>query len=284
MNSSQTNRQYGDAHVIVQLPAYLNNTLDIQERERIDAYLLQCAACRTELAAWQAVAAATHETFAMTTAAPSAAAIDAIWARIDQTAWERTVEIVGSLRRRAIFAGQVARAQTRLIPTGIWALSAAALLLSFTGMLFWRIGAYPHAILGAFVPLITAVGMAFIYGPEYDESLEVTRSTPVSPRLILLSRVALVFVFNFTLGLMMTLALMVLHGEDFSVLVAYWAGPTLLLAGLSLLLSLTISSLTGVVCIGVLWLVRFLGAAFSLPDTMLTSGSGPLAEIGEQAR
>ena len=65
----------------------------------------------------------------------------------------------------------------------------------------------------------------------------------------------------------MTLALNgVTLGEDFSVLVAYWAGPTLLLAGLSLLLSLTISSLTGVVCIGVLWLVRFLGAAFSLPD------------------
>ena len=61
-----------------------------------------------------------------------------------------------------------------------------------------RIGAYPHAILGAFVPLITAVGMAFNrHGPEYDESLEVTRSTPVSPRLILLSRVALAFVFDF---------------------------------------------------------------------------------------
>ncbi len=174
---------------------------------------------------------------------------------------------------------QVALAQARLIPVGIWVLSAAALLLCFTGMVFWHIGTYPRSILGAFVPLTTAVGMAFIYGPEYDESLEVTLSTPISPRVVLLSRVALVFTYNFALGLILTLALVLLHGDDFSVLVAYWAGPALLLAALSLLLSLTISSLTGIACVGVLWLVRFVGAAFDLPATALVSGAGPFAEI-----
>jgi putative zinc finger protein len=279
MSSSQPDQQYGGAHVAGLLPAYLNDTLDTLERDSVAAHLVTCAACRTELQSWQAIGDVSRETFAMTSAAPSAATMENIWARIDQRPRVRAVVHINTLRRRMIFAHQLVRAQARLIPSGIWILSAAALFLCFTGMLFWRMGSYPHSILGAFVPLITAVGVSFIYGPESDDSLEVTLATPVSPRAVLLSRMALVFSFNFALGLLMTLALVVIQGDDFSVLIAYWVGPTLLLAGLSLLLSLTISSLTGLACVGVLWLARFVGSVFAIPGSLISSGTGPLGSI-----
>lgn len=279
MNIDQTARRHDGNHVTSLVPAYISETLAVSERIRVSAHLRTCAACRAELETWQAIAVATRETFASSTAVPSVATLDAVWARIDQTPWNRLATTLAPLRRRTGMVSRVAMAQARLIPLGIWVLSAATLLICFIGMVFWHIGAYPHSILGAFVPLITAVGMAFIYGPEYDESLEVTLSTPISPRVILLSRAALVFAYNFALGLILTLALVLLHGESFSVLLAYWAGPTLLLAGLSLLLSLTISSLAGIACIGALWLVRFVGAVFALPGTVLTAGSGVFAEI-----
>jgi Putative zinc-finger len=280
MTISSINGQPGGEHVTSLLPEYLNETLDASDREHVGVHLSQCAGCRAELRTWQVIADATCEAFsASATAAPSVALLDAVWARVYQSSWQRLANRLHPSRRSAASTARVALAQARLIPMGIWVLSAAALLVAFIGMVFWHIGAYPHSILGAFVPLITAVGIAFIYGPEYDESLEITLSTPVSPRLVLVSRVALVFAYNFALGLILTLALVLLHGDDFSVLIAYWAGPTLLLAGLSLLLSLTISSLTGIACVAVLWLVRFVGAAFELPGTMLTSSSGPLTAI-----
>ncbi|HET8905970.1 MAG TPA: zf-HC2 domain-containing protein [Ktedonobacterales bacterium] len=279
MNTSQSNGQLGGDHVTTALPEYLNKTLEAGEWERVEGHLSICASCRAELHSWQAVADTARETFSVPVAAPSFAMLDGVWVCIDQAPLERLTKIIGSLRHRIAVAEQLGLAQTRLLPPGIWVVSAAALLLCFTSMFFWRIDTYPHSILGAFVPLTTAVSMAFIYGPEYDDSLEVTLSTPISPRLVLLSRVVLVFAFNFALGLILTLAMVLWHGDDFSLLIAYWAGPTLLLASLSLLLSLTISSLTGIASISALWLMRFVGAAFELPGTVLTSGANPLAEI-----
>lgn len=279
MTSSRIDGQPLRAHVITLLPAYLNHTLDVGEHERVGAHLSICGACQAELWAWLAIAESTREAFAAPAIQPSPDLLSQVWGRIDQTPLDRLAQRLGPLHRRLAVGGRLALAQVWLIPAGIWVLSAAVLLLCFTGMLFWHIGTYPRSILGAFVPLTTAIGMAFIYGPEYDESLEVTLSTPVSPRAVLLSRAALVFAYNFALGLTLTLALVMVRGGDFSMLIAYWAGPTLLLAGLSLLLSLTISSLTGIACIGVLWLARVVGAAFDFPGTVFGSGSGPLTEI-----
>jgi hypothetical protein len=77
----------------------------------------------------------------------------------------------------------------------------------------------------------------------------------------------------------MTLALVAVRGGDFSALAAYWVGPTLLLGGLSLLLSLLASTVTGVAIVGALWLLRFVGSAFALPGTLLSSGASPLDAV-----
>jgi len=210
---------------------------------------------------------------------PSAAVLAGAWARIDTTPWQHVARWLPPVRRRATLALQLAGTQVRLIPWGIWALSAATLALCFFGMAIWRVGAYPHSILGAFVPLITAVGVAFLYGPEHDVGLEIALSTPASPRAILLSRLALVFGYNFALGLGMTLALVAVRGGDFAALAAYWIGPALLLGGLSLLLSLLASTVTGAAVVGALWLLRFVGSAFALPGALLSSGASPLGAI-----
>jgi hypothetical protein len=70
-----------------------------------------------------------------------------------------------------------------------------------------------------------------------------------------------------------------LRGGDFSALAAYWVGPALLLGGLSLLLSLTVSSAAGAATVGALWLIRFVGSAFALPGNVLSDGLSPLAAI-----
>jgi hypothetical protein len=271
----------GRCHVADLLPAYLNGTLTVQDREYVGTHLAGCAVCAAELQTWRAIAFGAQATLGgpALAAAPSASVLPGAWARIDATPWQRAAALLRPARRKGMPALQLSLMQARLIPWGIWALSAAAMALCFLGMALWRVGAYPHSILGAFVPLITAVGVAFLYGPEHDAGLEVALSTPASPRVILLSRLALVFGYNFVLGLGMTLALVALRGGDFSALAAYWVGPTLLLGGLSLLLSLVASTVVGVATVGILWLARFVGSAFALPGMLLADGASPLNAI-----
>jgi hypothetical protein len=279
--SDETSSMRDGIHVADLLPAYLNGTLAIGERERVGMHLTVCAACGAELQTWRSIAYGAQAALGepLPVIVPSASVLAGAWARIDATPWQRAAAWMRPARRKGSLALQLSITQARLIPWGIWALSAAAMALCFLGMALWRVGSYPHSILGAFVPLITAVGVAFLYGPEHDAGLEVALSTPASPRVILLSRLALVFGYNFALGLGMTLALVALHGGDFSALAAYWVGPTLLLGGLSLLLSLVASTVAGLATVSILWLIRFVGSAFALPGSLPANGDWPLNAI-----
>lgn len=267
-------------HVADMLPAYLNGTLGALEYARVRSHLAACAACRAELALWETIgAAASAHVKGDLAAVPSSRVLEGVWARIDESSWARARRLMQPAKRTLDHALALTRVQARLIPAGIWVLSAAAMLLCFLGMGLWRAGTYPPSTLGAFVPLITAVGVAFLYGPEHDAGLEVALATPASPRAILVSRLALVFGYNFALGLALTLALVIARGGDFPALAAYWVGPTLLLSGLSLLLSLTASTFIGVASVGFLWLLRFVGSAFALPGNVLSAAPSPLGAI-----
>src|SRR5262249_37530550 len=102
------------------------------------------------------------------------------------------------------------------------------------------------ALLGVAAPLVTAIGVAFLYGPEQDPGLELTLGTPTSPRLILLCRLALVFGYTFALALAVTLLLLLMRAAPFSLVISVWLVPMLLLAGLSLLASVTLGAWAGV--------------------------------------
>src|SRR5581483_10576305 len=159
----------------------------------------------------------------------------------------------------------IARGQAVLLPKGIWPVSAAAVAFGILAMLLMNRSVYSPTLLGFIVPLVTAAGVAFIYGGEHDPALEIALSTPLSPRLILASRLAIVFGYNFCLGLLGTLLLMALRGGDFTLLVSLWAGPMLLLAGISLLLTVVVSTVAGMTSAICLWGLHLLAAAFALP-------------------
>lgn len=68
-------------HVARLLPAYLNGTLDSPVVTAVCRHLRQCAACRAELATWQAISEATS--LAAPVQAPSARLLERVWTRLE---------------------------------------------------------------------------------------------------------------------------------------------------------------------------------------------------------
>jgi hypothetical protein len=80
----RTSRDFtADEHVVDRLPAYINGTLAPAERAAIETHLERCSGCTTELAAWQAIRAATLSLASDPAPAP-APVLDRLWVAIDQ--------------------------------------------------------------------------------------------------------------------------------------------------------------------------------------------------------
>jgi hypothetical protein len=267
-----THRDQAQDHIADLLPGYVNATLDATETGRVRTHLAQCAACRDELTLWQGIAGAARERLNSTEiAAPSPVLLSGVWTRIDAPSpisvrARRATSAAGRrAMRQAVRTWRVLRAQAPLIPKGIWIPSAAVLALAFLLASVWSGNATPSALLGLVVPLVTAVGVALIYGPEQDPGLELTLSTPTSPRLVLLCRLALVFGYNLGLATLVTLLLALFRGASFALIASVWLGPMLLLAGLSLLFSVTAGAVAGVGSAVVLALLRLFADSLDVP-------------------
>lgn len=145
------------------------------------------------------------------------------------------------------------------------------------------LAAYPASdawLLVLVAPMVTAIGVAFIYGPEVDPALEIELATPVAPRLLLLARLALVFGFNLILGLAASVILSLVNAElAFWPLVSTWLAPMTFLSALAFLLTVfTTNSLTAAILCFLLWTFqsfRQLGGfgivVWYVPDLMAAS-------------
>jgi hypothetical protein len=269
-------------HIADLLPAYLNATLTVEERERVQTHLAHCGACQSELDLWRAIASATRERLAPATpVAPAPGLLEGVWQRIDAPPLLAgpLARAARTIRAQVPHAGRVLRGQVPLIAPGIWVLSAAAVALTLLVATISPEAAVARSLLSLVVPLVTAIGVALLYGPEQDPGLEVTLSTPTSPRLVLICRLALIFGYNSALATGVTLLLVRLGGAHFSLLASLWVGPTLLLAGLSLLLSVSVGAMAGMASAFGLVLLRLFLASLDAPGSQIQTTAWPLDRL-----
>jgi hypothetical protein len=162
---------------------------------------------------------------------------------------------------RPILLWDLIRAQVPLVRRGIWAASAVTMALGVVVALAARDASGAGLLFALVAPVVAAVGVAFVYGPENDPSLELALGTPTSPRLVLLARLTLVFGFDLLVALAATLLLVAPRG-DAAVwpIVSLWLGQMLFLSGLSLVVSLVVGPAAAILGALTLWSTRILAA------------------------
>lgn len=247
-------------HVADMLPAYVNGTLDAESAARVARHLTTCMACQNELAAWQAIAGAAQTVY-QRAPLPNDALLDGVWAAIDGEESRREARRTA---RRLHWLWQLLVGQLPLVRRGIWTASALTMALGcFIELL------RPYGVgkaLAVFAPVVAAMGIAFVYGPENDPSLEIALATPTSPRLILLGRLTLVYAYDILLAVVASaLITAVRGGTGLWPVIVLWLGPMLFLSALSLVLSLLFGSIAGITTALVIWTTRIVAGGHWLP-------------------
>jgi hypothetical protein len=249
-----------DGHVLGELPAYVGGALSPGELDKVRWHLASCDGCRRELAEWEALAGAAS---ALVGHAAPPRIPAGVWAAIDG---ERDV-VVGARRdwRRALsLSWQLLWAQVSLVRRSIWAASALTMAMGLLVALLTASPGSRGAVLAVFAPIVAAVGVALVSGPEEDVGLELALATPTSPRLVLLSRLTLVYAYDLALALLASIFLSLttggMAGTAVWPLVELWLGPMLFLSALALLLSLLFGTTTAVLAATALWGARLTAA------------------------
>ena len=157
---------------------------------------------------------------------------------------------------------QLLRAQIPLIRREIWFASAFVLALGwFVSVILYNAspGLSNGIIFTAISPLVAALGLSLLYGPENDVGLELALTTPTSPRQVLLARFVLVFGYDLTLTLLMSGAFsLVIPQVDLLLILNSWLGLMFFLGGLALLLSLVFGSDRAIQISLFVWVLRVL--------------------------
>lgn len=258
MRLDERDAPYDGGHISALLARYTRGDLGATDAARVRAHLRACAACRDELALRDAVSRRTHAEMAAM-AAPSLALLDRVWAEAERPAVPQSrAPLTAALGAQVARGWALTRMQAKLLPRGVWIIAPAAMLLAVATALAWHGHTYPPLVLGFFVTTATAGGAALLYGPEGDPSLELALATPTRPHVVLLSRFVLALCYNVALALGATLLLSAVRSGGFAQLAASWLGPTLLLSGLSLLLSVRRGSMAGIAAIAGLWCLRLI--------------------------
>jgi hypothetical protein len=243
-------------HVSDLLPAYVNGTLDAGATARVEAHLGSCRACQGELAEWQAIAGVAYRAY-QRVSSPADTLLDRVWAEIDMTAPHREG---WRLVRQLHWLRQLLLGQIPLVRRGIWAASALTMALGCAVELLQAYGA--GRALALFAPVIAAMGVAFVYGPESDPSLEIALATPTTARLVLLCRLTLVYAYDIFLAVIASAVIMQARGGAgiWSVIVL-WLGPMLFLSTLSLVLTLIFGSAAGIGAALAIWATRVVASS-----------------------
>ena len=175
------------------------------------------------------------------------------------------------------WAWLILRSQTRLVHPATWMASGLVIALgALVSLAFYSSTPSSAELPFVFVaPLVAACGVAFLYGLDADPALELQLATPISPRVILLARLALLFSFNLTITLVCSVLLALFQAQiSLAPLIVAWLAPMTFLSALAFLLSvLFFDSLASVLISFLLWvgiaLRHFvLSETFIFPDVL----------------
>jgi hypothetical protein len=233
-------------HVVDLLPAYVNGRLDQASAGRVHEHLLRCETCQFELSTWEAIRDASR--FAMAPAPlPSPQILDQVWAKIDAPATQEVVTRRWSPGYMLLHLWLVFKKQIGIIHKSIWIASAMVMVFGCILVLVATSGDHSHIrdaqlLLALFASVIGASGVAFIYGAENDVGFELTLSTPTSIRIVMICRMVLVVGYNLLLSALASTILALSYGGGPWEIIQLWLGPMLLLASISLVLSLMVGS------------------------------------------
>lgn len=164
------------------------------------------------------------------------------------------------LHSYALLTLTVLHVQIRIVRNAIWLASALVMALGALVTMMTYSPTVGSTVLMIVTPLVAALGIAFIYGEDIDPPTELLMSTPVSPRLVLMARMALVFGFDLTLGLLASLAAALTTDISFMPLVMTWLAPMAFLSMLAFLMSVVFNDPLASVLISMgIWIALCIG-------------------------
>ncbi len=239
---------HNNQHISDLLPGYLNGRLDAVSAERVRAHLETCGDCRHELSAWQAVSGAARLASA-SLPVTSPMLMNAVWAKID--AQDKVIGQQKSIQRAAYHLWLVFTRQIPLIHKSIWIASILVNIFMCVLVFLSHAGARHNlhgveGVLTFFTTIAAATGVAFMYQAEHDAGYEIILSTPTSIRIVMICRMVLVVGYNMALAAVTSAIIAIALGGTLWDFMHIWLGPMLLLASISLTVSVIFGSVVSV--------------------------------------
>ena len=257
---------------------FVNRTLSTAEQAAVEAHLITCDVCRAQVETWTELRLALREV-STHTPEPRADLFAQIEQRLDGVSspthrpW--LLHLLPTCWLALTIAGEHFVAQVRLIRRDLFWMPLFIVPL-VVAMVYlpgpWRQAPGTAALLAA---LLTAIGLAFLYGQEVDPAREVVLVTLTSPRLVLGIRCCVVFGYDLLLNCGLILPFLALHGIITPAwFLANWLAPLCCLSAIALLLSIVVNTSTAVFACCILWALRLLNSV----SILFSGGTQPLPE------
>ncbi|PKN98769.1 MAG: hypothetical protein CVU42_11165 [Chloroflexi bacterium HGW-Chloroflexi-4] len=226
------------------LPFYAAGGCTSQQKREMEAHINLCHECQTELTMWKAVSMEI-DTSNKTISTPSDIPAQAL------TRIRASKPMAAAIRQ----SWQLLKAQTYLIQSELWPVSALVMLIGVLVAVIAR----KDVVVYLLSPMMAAATLSMLYGPDHDPANELTRSTATSPWKILLARMSIMSCYNLLLGLIASLGLLfIVKPEMLGTIILGWVGPLAFLSSLALLLSVWWGTGIAIAVTYGLWLAQYI--------------------------
>ena len=261
-----------------QLQWFVNRTLSAKEQVAIEAHLVGCASCQAEVQVWTELRQALRVVSAQTPE-PRADVFPLIERRLDllpsPIPWFRLPRLLQAGWLVLSVAGEHVCAQARLIRSDLFWMPFC--IVPLVVVMVYLPGPWSQAMSTAALvaALLTALGMAFLYGQQVDPAREIALVTRTSPRLVLGVRYGVVFGYDLLLNGGLVLPFLAWHGLVTPAwFLVNWLAPLCCLSAITLLLSILVNASMAVFACILLWALRLLGSV----QALLLGGTPPFSE------